>query len=168
MPRNGWPNRLSSYRRKPKRRSEWLNSTKQSTISRIRAPPATAPGTTIVQQQLSALNLQLITAQADLAQQEAKYNQVMAMKQSGRSADVSQVVSSPLISQLRQQEVEILREESEFSTKYGPLHPKILDLESQKQNLAAKIDEEVRRLSKRSRTMSKLRGRAFVVAGRPG
>jgi capsular exopolysaccharide synthesis family protein len=110
------------------------------------AAAGVAPGTTIVQQQLSALNLQLITAQADLAQQEAKYNQVMALKQSGHSADVSQVVSSTLISQLRQQEAEILREESEFSTKYGPLHPKILDLESQKQNLAAKINEEVGRI----------------------
>ena len=110
------------------------------------APPATAPGTTIIQQQLSALNLQLINAQSELAQQEARYNQVMAMKQSGRSADVSQVVASSLISQLRQQEVEIFRQEAELSTKYGPNHPRILDLESQKQNLSAKIDEEVRRV----------------------
>ena len=108
--------------------------------------PGTAPGTTIVQQQLSALNLQLISAQSDLAQQEAKYNQVMAMKESGRSADVSQVVSSPLISQLRQQEVELFRQEAELSTKYGPLHPRIQDLESQKENLSGKIDEEVRRV----------------------
>ena len=108
--------------------------------------PGTAPGTTIVQQQLSALNLQLISAQSDLAQQEAKYNQVMAMKESGRSADVSQVVSSPLISQLRQQEVELFRQEAELSTKYGPLHPRIQDLQSQKENLSGKIDEEVRRI----------------------
>lgn len=108
--------------------------------------PGAGPGTTIVQQQLSALNLQLINAQSDLAQQEAKFNQVMAMKESGRSADVSQVVSSPLISQLRQQEVELLRQEAELSTKYGPLHPRIQDLESQKENLAGKIDEEVRRI----------------------
>jgi capsular exopolysaccharide synthesis family protein len=108
--------------------------------------PGAASGTTIVQQQLSALNLQLISAQSDLAQQEAKYNQVTAMKESGRSADVSQVVSSPLISQLRQQEVELLQQEAELSTKYGPLHPRIQDLESQKENLAGKIDEEVRRI----------------------
>jgi len=108
--------------------------------------PGTAPGTTILQQQLSALNLQLISAQSDLAQQEAKFNQVMAMKQSGRSADVSQVVSSPLISQLRQQEIEMLRLEAELSTKYGPLHPRILDLQSQKENLSSKIDDEVRRV----------------------
>jgi capsular exopolysaccharide synthesis family protein len=108
--------------------------------------PGAAPGTTIVQQQLSALNMQLITAQSDLAQQEAKYNQVMAMKDSGRSADVSQVVASPFISQLRQQEVELLRQEAELATKYGPLHPRIMDLQSQKENLSAKIDEEVRRV----------------------
>ena len=110
------------------------------------AAPTAGPGTTIVQQQLSALNLQLINAQADLAQQEAKYEQVMALKQSGRSADVSQVVASPLILQLRQQEVELVRQEAELSSKYGPNHPRILDLESQKENLSAKVDEEVRRV----------------------
>jgi polysaccharide biosynthesis transport protein len=110
------------------------------------AAPAAGAGTTIVQQQLSALNLQLINAQADLAQQEAKYEQVMVLKQSGRSADVSQVVASPLILQLRQQEVELVRQEAELSSKYGPNHPRILDLESQKENLSAKVDEEVRRV----------------------
>jgi succinoglycan biosynthesis transport protein ExoP len=106
----------------------------------------TPAGTSIVQQQLSALNLQLISAQADLAVQEAKYNQVMDMQRSGHAADVSQVVSSPLISQLRQQEAEILRQQAELSSRYGPRHPKVLDMESQKQNLSTKIDEEVRRV----------------------
>ena len=110
------------------------------------APPTTSPGATIIQQQLGALNLQLISAQSKLAEQEARYAQVMAMKESGRSADVSQVVASPLIAQLRQQDVEIFRQEAELSTKYGPSHPRILDLQSQKQNLSAKIDEEVRRV----------------------
>lgn len=106
----------------------------------------TAPGTSIVQQQLSAQNIQLITAQADLAQQEAKYSQVMTMQRSGHAADVSQVVASSLISQLRQQETDILRQEAELSSRYGPRHPKVLDLESQKKNLSDKIDEEVRRV----------------------
>lgn len=106
----------------------------------------TTGGTSITQQQLSALNGQLISAQADLAQQEAKFAQVTAMKDSGRSADISQAVASSLISQLRQQETEILRQEAELSTRYGPLHPKVVDLESQKQNLALKIEEEVRRV----------------------
>jgi capsular exopolysaccharide synthesis family protein len=105
-----------------------------------------ADGGSIVQQQLSALNVQLVGAQADLAQQEAKYSQVMAMKDSGHAADVSQAVSSSLISQLRGQETELLRQEAELSSRYGPLHPKLLDLQSQKKNLEAKIDEEVRRV----------------------
>jgi exopolysaccharide transport family protein len=106
----------------------------------------TPAGTSLVQQQLSALNMQLVNAQADLAVQEAKYNQVMDLQRSGRAADVSQVVGSSLISQLRQQETDVLRQEAELSSRYGPRHPKVLDMESQKQNLAAKIDEEVRRV----------------------
>lgn len=106
----------------------------------------TANGASIIQQQLTALNVQLVSAQADLAQQEAKYAQVMEMKQSGRSADISQAVASSLISQLRQQETEILQQEAELTNRYGPLHPKLIDLESQKQNLSTKIDEEIRRV----------------------
>jgi len=104
------------------------------------------PGTSLIEQQLTALSTQLISAQADLAQQEAKYGQVLEMQKSGHAADVTQVIASPLISQLRQQETEILRQEAELSSRYGPLHPKVLDMESQKQNLATKIDDEVRRV----------------------
>lgn len=103
-------------------------------------------GASITEQQLSALNAQLVSAQADLAQQEAKFAQVTSMKDFVRSADISQVVASSLISQLRQQETEVLRQEAELGTRYGPLHPKVVDLNSQKQNLALKIDEEVRRV----------------------
>jgi capsular exopolysaccharide synthesis family protein len=106
----------------------------------------TANGGSVLQQQVSALSTQLIGAQADLAQQEARYEQMVAMKESGRGADVSQAVASSLISQLRQQETELLRQEAELSSRYGPLHPKMVDLQSQKKNLAGKIDEEVRRV----------------------
>lgn len=103
-------------------------------------------GTSVVQQQLGALNIQLTGAQADLAQQEAKYNQVTLMKDAGRAAALSQVLVSPLIMQLRQQEAELFRQEAELTNRYGPLHPKVIDLASQKENLSAKIDEEAQRI----------------------
>lgn len=99
-----------------------------------------------MQQQLSSLSTLLIGAQADLAQQEAKFAQVVAMKESGHAADISQAVASSLISQLRTQETELLRQEAELSSRYGALHPKMVDLESQRKNLAGKIAEEVNRV----------------------
>src|SRR5476649_1307818 len=106
----------------------------------------TVGGGSIVDQQLAQLNGQLITARSDLAEQEAKYSRVREMTQSGHSADVSQVVASPLILQLRQQESDLMRQEGELSSRYGPLHPKTLDIKSQKRNLDAKIAEEVQRV----------------------
>jgi capsular exopolysaccharide synthesis family protein len=106
----------------------------------------TSNGASIVQDQLGQLNGQLVLARSDLAEQEAKYGRVLALQSSGHADNVSQVVASPLIEQLRQQETDLLRQEAELNAKYGPKHPKILDLEAQKQNLQAKIGDEVQRV----------------------
>jgi succinoglycan biosynthesis transport protein ExoP len=103
-------------------------------------------GGTIVQQQLGQINTQLVAAQAELAEQEAKYTRMLDLQKSGRAADVSEVVSSPLISQLRGQEADLLRQIGELSTRYGPFHPKMRDVESQKRNLDTKITEEIQRV----------------------
>ena len=105
-----------------------------------------ANGDSIVDQQLGQLNAQLVTAKSDLAEQEAKYSRVVEMSRSGHADAVSQVVDSPLIAQMRGQENELLRQEADLSSKYGPRHPKMLDLESQKRNLIEKIAEEVQRV----------------------
>ena len=139
--------------------TQWLGERIQQLSAQVQAADAavqqykvenniteTAGGGSIVDQQLAQLNGQLITARSDLAEQEAKYSRVRDMAQSGHSADVSQVVASPLILQLRQQESDLLRQEGEFSTRYGPLHPKTLDIKSQKRNLEGKIAEEVQRV----------------------
>ncbi len=106
----------------------------------------TQNGSSLVDQQLGQLNGQLINARAALAEQEAKYARVVELQKSGHADDVSQVVVSPLIGQLREQETDLLRQQAEFSSKYGPRHPKMLDLANQKRNLDAKIDEEVARV----------------------
>jgi len=103
-------------------------------------------GSSVADQQLSALNGQLIVARSDLAEQEAKYSQVSALQKAGRSEDISQVVTSPLVAALRAQETELLKREADFSSRYGPRHPRMLDLASEKRNLLSKIDEEVKRV----------------------
>ncbi len=103
-------------------------------------------GSSVADQQLSALNGQLMVARSDLAEQEAKYSQVSALQKAGRSEDVSQVVGSPLIAALRAQENDLLKREADFSSRYGPRHPRMLDLASEKRNLLSKIDEEVKRV----------------------
>jgi polysaccharide biosynthesis transport protein len=103
-------------------------------------------GISVVDQQLASVNGQLILAKSDLAQKEANYGRVSSLVHSGHAADVSQVVASPLIATLRAQETEMLRQEADLSTQFGPRHPKILELESEKKNLQGKIGEEVQRV----------------------
>ena len=106
----------------------------------------TVNGTSLVDQQMADLNGQLITARSDLAEKEARYARVVELQRTGHAEDVTQAVESPLISTLRGQETDLLRQEADLSSKYGPRHPKMLDLESQKRNLQAKIAEEVGRV----------------------
>lgn len=106
----------------------------------------TTAGGSLVEQQMADISKQLVDANSDLAQKQAAYGRVAALARAGRAADSSQVVASPLIAQLRSQETELIRQEAELSSKYGPNHPKMLDLESQKANVESKIAEEVRRI----------------------
>lgn len=101
----------------------------------------------LVDQQLSAINSQLIQARADLAQKEATSSHVHGLMKSGRSAEVSQVVASPLIVQLRQQQAEAIRNAADVKTRYGPKHPKRIAADSALRDLDIKIEQEAERIA---------------------
>ena len=93
------------------------------------------PGNSLVDQSMSGLNAQIVQARSDLAEKQAQYDRVLALQQAGNAANSSSVVASPLIAQLRTQESTLLQQESDFATKYGPLHPKMQAVEAQKRDL---------------------------------
>jgi uncharacterized protein involved in exopolysaccharide biosynthesis/Mrp family chromosome partitioning ATPase len=101
----------------------------------------------LVDQQLAAINNQLVQAEADLGQKLATYNHVKGLVRSGRASEVSQVVASPLIIQLRQQQADAMRNQADFDTRYGPKHPKRITAESQLRDLASKIEQEAERIA---------------------
>lgn len=101
----------------------------------------------LVDQQLSAINSQLVQARADLAQKQAANSHIQELMQSGRVADVSQVVASPLIVQLRQQQAEAIRNEAAVVTRYGPKHPKRVAAELALRDLDGKIEQEAERIA---------------------
>lgn len=106
----------------------------------------TQGGGSLLDQQLVQLNGQLVAARSALAEAEAKYARVKALQASGRAEDVSQVFQSGMISQLRQQQADLLRQKAQLATVYGPRHPQMLDIESQIRNIDEKIKEEVQRV----------------------
>lgn len=107
----------------------------------------TANGGSIVDQQLAAINAQLVSARENLAAKEAENDRVVAMMQAGHGADVTQIVASPLIIQLREQQADIIRQEGELTARYGDKYPKMIAAENQRRDLDAKIAEEVARIA---------------------
>jgi uncharacterized protein involved in exopolysaccharide biosynthesis/Mrp family chromosome partitioning ATPase len=106
----------------------------------------TGAGTSLVDQQLIGVNAALIAAKSDLAEKQANASHIDTMLNGGQVGDVSQVVASPLMVQLRTQEADVLQKEAQLSSRYGPRNPKLIEVESEKQNLEAKIAEEAKRI----------------------
>ena len=109
---------------------------------------AVGQGPSSADQQLGALNSELVLAKLNLNEQIAKVERIRELEQTGRSVDITQVVDSPLIAQLRTEESDLQRLEAELSSKYGPRHPRIIDLQSQKTDLQRKITGEVSRIAR--------------------
>lgn len=105
------------------------------------------PGNSLVDQTMSGINALIVQARSDLAEKQAQYDRVTALEQAGNAAEISNVVSSPLITQLREQESTLNQQESDLATKYGPLHPKMQAIQAQKRELSNKIAQEVTRIA---------------------
>ena len=102
-----------------------------------------ADGKSLVDQQLMAISAQLVAAQSGLTEKKAAYDRVAALSKTGNGADVTPVVNSKMIGDLRMQEAEVVRQEADLATRYGPNHPKMVSIRNEKRNLAAKISGEV-------------------------
>ena len=108
----------------------------------------TGRGTTLNQQELSDINAEIIRLRGDLAERRAKLTLVRNLRASGGDlGSIADVANSALILRLREQETELLRREAEYSSLYGPRHPRILDLQNERQELNVKIASEVERIA---------------------
>ena len=106
-------------------------------------------GTSITTQQLSELNTQLILATSDRAEAEARFlqaKQLLTSKDGVESA--AEVLSSPLIQNLKEEEAKVLRRASELSTRYGERHPKMINSRAELRDIEQKIGLEVSRIAK--------------------
>lgn len=108
---------------------------------------SSAGGTALIEQQLGGINGQIIQARADLSAKVAVLNQVEGLVKAGRPADISQIIASPLIIQLRTQQADLLRQQAALAIPYGPKHPKRIGIENQLKDLDLKIGEEADRVA---------------------
>lgn len=99
---------------------------------------------TIIDQQLIELNSRLVLARSDLAQKQARHNQLQRLQRNRGSVETSyDVLQSSLIQRLREQESLKQRELSEAMKTYGDRHPRIIGQRADLEELRSKISQEV-------------------------
>lgn len=103
---------------------------------------------TVTDQQLVELNSRLVIARSELAQKQARYDQLRGLLRNGGSMDTAyDVLQSSLIQRLREQQVAKERELSEAMKTYGDRHPRIIGLRADLQESRAKIAQEITKIA---------------------
>lgn len=101
---------------------------------------------TLTDQQAAEINAQLIAAHADVVQKRARYEQARGILEGGKIESVAEVMQSPAIVPLRAEEARVAREEADLLTRYGPAHPEVQKIRSQRADLRRQISAEVSRV----------------------
>ena len=118
-------------------------------------------GKSIDEQQITQLNSRLVTARAqtaDLLARLNRYESILkenpAKSQSIGTLDTggSDVLTSPIITNLRQQYLELVRREREYSARFGANHLSVVNLRTRMQEFRSSIFDEVRRLAETTRS----------------
>lgn len=105
-------------------------------------------GTSLLDQELSQLNSQLIIARAEKVEVDARLTQLRQLLEAGdRGLETApEVISSTLIQTLRGQEAQALSRISQLSVEYGPKHPRMLQASAELGEIRERIRVEIERI----------------------
>jgi len=102
---------------------------------------------TLATQQLVELNTQWVMARTERAEAEARLRQARRLVDTaGGVSSASEVLDSPLIQRLREQEAEVERRVAELSSELGELHPRMVQLRAEALDLQTRIKAEVEKI----------------------
>lgn len=122
----------------------------ESAIEKLKAANGlidTGNGTNTGTQAIGESNSQLSAAQADVAEKKARYEQALGIvERNGDIQSIPEVMSSPVIVQLRVQRSEASRHEADLRSRFGPRFPEVTSAQSQVGEVNAAIAAEVRRI----------------------
>jgi succinoglycan biosynthesis transport protein ExoP len=97
--------------------------------------------------QFFQLNTQLALAQAQRAEAEARLTQAKSLLNSQGGVDAAALVlTSPLMTSLREQETQLMRELADMRTTYGENHPQMVNKRAELQSVRDKMKDEVQRI----------------------
>lgn len=98
------------------------------------------------QQELSAVNAQLLTLEAERAEKQATLDLAQALQRDGKDIKtLAGMFDSPMIIALYQNKLALDREESRLSQEYGPRHSKMIQLTADRTNIVVEIEAHITR-----------------------
>ena len=115
---------------------------------------------TLGNQQISELNTQITVAETAAEEASARANEIRNMLSSGSIESSSDVLSSPLIQNMREQQAAANRKVSELSATYLPNHPKMLAAQKELTSINSGIRREALKV------VTSLQGQAKIAADR--
>jgi polysaccharide biosynthesis transport protein len=147
-----------------RRASEWLQSRieelRQRSSAAERAVNAykernaivDAGGKSIGDQELAELNTQLVAARAKTSEALARLNRIEAtLRNDGPdaavNAPISDALTNPVILKLREDYLDYVRKESEYSTRYGKDHLAVVNIRNKIRDLRNSIISELKRMA---------------------
>jgi capsular exopolysaccharide synthesis family protein len=102
---------------------------------------------TLKTQEISELNAQLVVERTKRAEAEARLRQVERLLNGpGGAQAVSKVLQSSLIQSLREQQAEVDGQAAELIYEYGAMHPEMINIRAEAEDLRQKIADEVDRI----------------------
>lgn len=118
---------------------------------------------TISEQQLSELNAKLVGARADTAAARAAYEQVSQVQAGGGNLQtVPEVIKSPVITQLRNQQAVVAQKVAELASRYNNDHPEVIRGRAELRDINNSISAETGRI------ISNLKNEYDVARAREG
>ena len=101
----------------------------------------------VTSQQLTELNTQLILAQTAKAEADARLGEAQTLKRSGGNSGESapEVLRSPTIQALKQQQADAERRAADLAASYGEQHPKMVGIRGEIADARRKIQLEIAR-----------------------
>lgn len=99
-----------------------------------------------IDQQMQQLSAQLALAQADLAQAQARYDQIQSVIERDGLTAAAERLSSPFVLSLRQELSELNRKDADLATQFGPEHPDRQRTSAAIRLVSQDLNEEVRKI----------------------
>jgi polysaccharide biosynthesis transport protein len=98
----------------------------------------------VTAQQLTELNSQLLAAQTAKAEADSRLREAQELRKGGAGSEsVPQVLNSPLIMALKQQQADAERRAAQLQATYGAQHPQMLNARAEVGSVQAKVNAEI-------------------------